>query len=318
MKTVIVPGVQIVKRPGLGLLAAVALLAPYGLTACATDDRSGTSVSGDCPTEPVSVVVSVDQWGDIVSQLGGACTQVTTLLAGSSVDPHSFEPTPAEAARFTGAQLVVVNGGHYDEWATKLAATSAPDAPVVNAVELSGHGAAGNPHVWYSPATVIAVSEAVTGELEALAPEAGEYFAERQSEFTESLAPYRQVIDAIHAGAEGRGYGATETVFDDMALTVGLTDRTPAGYAASSANETDPSPADLNAFLKLLSDRGVDVLIYNTQTQGTVPEQIRRAAESAGIPVVEVTETVAPGADSFQAWQVDQLSALAEALGVKL
>ena len=60
-----------------------------------------------------------------------------------------------------------------------------------------------------------------------------------------------------------------------------------------------------------------DVLIYNTQTEGSVPEQIRAAAESAGVPVVEVTETVAPGADSFEAWQVAQLTALAKALGVR-
>jgi zinc/manganese transport system substrate-binding protein len=47
-----------------------------------------------------------------------------------------------------------------------------------------------------------------------------------------------------------------------------------------------------------------------------VPQQLRSAAESAGVPVVNVTETVAPGAESFEAWQVDQLTALAEALDV--
>ena len=56
------------------------------------------------------------------------------------------------------------------------------------------------------------------------------------------------------------------------------------------------------------------MLIYNTQTEGSVPEQIRAAAERAGVPVVEVTETVPPGAQSFEAWQVDQLDCLAKAL----
>jgi zinc/manganese transport system substrate-binding protein len=58
------------------------------------------------------------------------------------------------------------------------------------------------------------------------------------------------------------------------------------------------------------------VLIYNTQTQGAVPEKIRAAAKEAGVPTVNVTETVAPGAVSFQSWQVDQLDRLAKALGV--
>jgi len=105
-------------------------------------------------------------------------------------------------------------------------------------------------------------------------------------------------------------------VFDDMAAAVGLQDKTPQGFQNAASNGTDPSPGDLGAFLGLLQGKGVDVLIYNTQTQGSVPEQIRSAAEAAGVPVVEVTETVAPGAASFEAWQVDQLRSLAKALGV--
>ncbi|KUI35480.1 ABC transporter substrate-binding protein [Mycobacterium sp. IS-1496] len=291
------------------------------MTACSSgDDAAAPSVQpgGDCPAEPVSVVVSVDQWGDIVSQLGGQCAKVSTVVASSSVDPHDFEPAPKDAALFEGAQLIVVNGGHYDEWASKLAASSAADAAVVNALEVSGSADAGeaNPHAWYNPAAVTAVADAVSAELVDLAPDAADYFAERQAEVSDALAPYHQVIGSIKATASGKTYAATESVFDDMAAAVGLTNRTPQGYQVAAANESDPSPADLDAFLRLLSDRGVDVLIYNVQTEGSVPQQIRSAAEQAGVPVVEVTESMPPDAASFQTWQVDQLSALAEALGV--
>lgn len=339
MQTVIVIGV----KPARALAAAIALTVPFALAGCGSADEpaqtAGTAAAGDCPTTPVDVVVSVDQWGQIVSALGGACAEVTTVLAGSSVDPHDFEPSPSDAASFTGAQLVVINGGHYDEWAAKLAQSTAPDAPVVDAMELLGGDHAGhdheahdheghdheehghepggaNPHAWYSPVAVTDVAAAVTAKLTELAPAAGEYFTTRQAEFTESLQPYHALIDTIRAGAAGKSYAATEGLFDDMAATLELTNRTPQGYQVASSNETDPSPADLDAFLRLLGDRGVDVLIYNTQTEGSVPQQLRAAAEAAGVPVVDVTETVAPGADSFEAWQVDQLTALAEALGI--
>ena len=336
------------------LTASFALALPLALSSCGSDEGSSTSAGtpppseGGCPTTPVDVVVSVDQWGDIVSQVGGACADVTTVLAGSSVDPHDFEPTPADAAMFDGAQLVVINGGHYDEWAAKLAASSAPDAPVINAVELSGHegeeghshegeeghshegeeghsheGEAGhdhagepNPHVWYNPMVVNEVAEAVTAHLKELAPDAADYLDERHGEFENVMKPYNDAIATIRSGAQGKTYAATESVFDDMANALGMQNRTPEGYQAASANEAEPSPADLDAFLRLLGDRGVDVLIYNTQTEGSVPEQIRAAAEQAGVPVVEVTETVPPNTESFQTWQVGQLDALAEALGV--
>lgn len=322
-------------------LAGIAASAALVLTACGGSGNTGAgdeASAGDCPAAPVDVVVSVDQWGDIVSQLGGVCTRVTTVVAGSSVDPHDFEPAPSDAVAFEGAQLVVVNGGHYDEWATKLAQTSAPDAHLIDAVALStghsdhdhedhegheghdheGHDHAdeGNPHVWYRPSAVTEVADAVTAELTALSADAAGYFADRHRAFVESMKPCEDTVAAIRAGATGKTYAAAEGVFDDMAAALGLTNRTPPGFQVAAANHREPSPADLDAFLNLLSERGVDVLVYNTQTEGSVPEQIRRAAEQSGVPVVEVTETLPSDAGSFQDWQVAQLDSLAEALGV--
>ncbi|MGW0159790.1 metal ABC transporter solute-binding protein, Zn/Mn family [Mycobacterium sp. NPDC003323] len=350
LQTVIVVGV--ITSVSVRALAGAALLAaPFALTSCGSDTESApssaaTAAGGACPTTPVDVVASVEQWGQIVSSLGGDCVNLTTVLAGTSVDPHDFEPSPSDAAAFDGAQLVVINGGHYDEWAAQLAQSTAPDAVVIDAMELldgdhdghdhgshehegheheghteeghEGHDHGGpNPHAWYSPVAVTDVADAVTAKLTELAPAAGEYFDTRHTEFTAALQPYDALIDKIKAGSAGRSYAATESLFDDMAAALGLVNRTPQGYQVASSNETDPSPADLDAFLRLLSDRGVDVLIYNTQTEGSVPQQLRAAAEQAGVPVVDVTETPAPGAATFEAWQVDQLTALAEALGIE-
>lgn len=340
MQTVIVIGV-ISFASSRALAAGLLLVLPVALSACGANDEpapaSTAAQAGDCPTTPVDVVVSVDQWGKIVSALAGACANVTTVLSGSSVDPHDFEPSPSDAAAFEGAQLVVINGGHYDEWAAKLAESTAPDAPVVDAMAIlagdhaghdheepgheepghEGHNDGANPHAWYSPVAVTDVADAVTTELTKLAPAAGDYFSARHTEFAEALAPYRDLIAEIKAGATGKSYAATESLFDDMATELGLANRTPQGYQVAASNESDPSPADLDAFQRLLADRGVDVLIYNTQTEGSVPEQLRAAAEAAGVPVVDVTETPPPGAPTFEAWQVDQLTALAEALGVR-
>ena len=85
-----------------------------------------------------------------------------------------------------------------------------------------------------------------------------------------------------------------------MAAALGLEDATPSGYRKAAANGSEPGPADLAAFEDLLSSRAIDVLIYNRQTEGAVPKQLRAAAERAGVPVVEVTETVAPGSDRLR------------------
>ncbi|OBF54548.1 ABC transporter substrate-binding protein [Mycobacterium sp. 852002-50816_SCH5313054-b] len=261
-------------------------------------------------------MVSVDQWGDIVSELGGSCAAVKTILASSSVDPHEYEPSPADAASFTGAELVVVNGANYDPWASKLAASSAAGARVVSVAAVTQTPDGANPHLWYLPSAVTALADAVTAELTQIDPPAASYFSQRRSEFSAAIAPYTGLIGKVKTAAAGKSYAATETVFDYQAHALGLVNKTPAGYQRASANETDPSPADIDAFRTALAGRHVDVLVYNTQTEGSIPQQIRSAAEQAGVPVVEVTETVPPGQTSFEGWQFAQLTALGKALGV--
>jgi zinc/manganese transport system substrate-binding protein len=84
------------------------------------------------------------------------------------------------------------------------------------------------------------------------------------------------------------------------------------------ASESDPAPADINTFLDALARHSIDVLIYNPQTEGSIPDQIRLAAEQAGVPVVIVTETVPQDQTTFAGWQDTQLTDLAKALGVRL
>ena len=102
-----------------------------------------------------------------------------------------------------------------------------------------------------------------------------------------------------------------------MAAAVGLTDVTPEGYRRASSNDSDPAPGDLTGFESALSDGSIDVLVYNRQTSGTLPEQLRSTATRAGVPVVEVSESPPDAGGSFVAWQLAQLTELSNALGTK-
>jgi zinc/manganese transport system substrate-binding protein len=319
------------------LPATAAALALFAATACSADadatDRAATS-TGDpasCPGEVLDVVVSVGQWGDVVRSLAGDCADVTTVVDSAAVDPHDFEPTTGDLAAFEDADLVVVNGAGYDAWATAAVASLDPEPVVVDTAEASGvgssdhdesahageqeeHGGGGNPHVWYSPDGVQATSDAVTAALTDLSPEAADHFTERADAWTAELQPYRDAVGELQAAAAGRSYAATETVFDPMAAELGLTDATPAGYRDAMSNETDPAPGDIAAFETALRDGSIDVLVFNTQTEGSIPASLRTTAEEAGVPVVEVTESQPTGGGSFVSWQLEQLRQLSDAL----
>ncbi len=287
------------------------------LGACTTSSNGGASRTpkGDCPTAPVPVVVSVDQWGDMTSRLAGDCGAVTTIFKSSSADPHDYEPTPAETAEFTGAKLVVVNGLDYDPWADRAVATLDTAPVVVNAGRVVGLRNGDNPHLWYGPDIVSRVADAITAKLERLRPADAAYFRARHTAWRASMRPYEAEIAAIRVAARGKSYAATEGIFAYMANALGLTDRTPPGYASATANGSEPSPGDLHAFEQELARGRIAVLIDNTQTQGAIPDQLRADAKRADVPVVPVTESVPPRFRTFVAWQLSQLKDLARAVG---
>ncbi|WP_409330219.1 metal ABC transporter solute-binding protein, Zn/Mn family [Trujillonella humicola] len=332
------------RRQSRTAVLALAGAATLVLAACGADGGGGVTTSeGDadaCPGEVVDVVVSVGQWGDVVESLGGDCATVTTVISSTAVDPHDFEPTTGDIAAFEEAGLVVLNGADYDHWAADAAGNVNPAPVVLDLAEVvgieteehaeeegehaedehgdeeehaeeDGHGHGGvNPHIWYSPDHVQQAAGAITAELSELSPDAADYFAERAAAWEAEMQPYLDEIESLRTAAEGRSYLATESVFEYMAEAIGLTDVTPEGYRDAASNETDPAPGDVAAFQSTLEAGEADVLIYNSQTEGSVPEQLRSTAEDAGVPVVEVTESVPDDEGSFVDWQLAQLRAL--------
>lgn len=296
------------------VLAAIGTLA---LTGCSDSGSAGTGAAvrpGDaaaCPGDVVDVVVSVGQWGDVVGQLGGDCTAVTTIVTSAAIDPHDFEPGTADLAAFTGADVVVLNGAHYDEWAENVVETLDDEPVVVSAAEVAGVADGEDPHLWYDPAIVEQMSGAVTEALVDASPGAGPYLADRARAWETELQPYRDAIEKLRAVAAGRTYAATETVFDRMAAAVGLRDLTPEGYRRAVSNEGEPTPGDLADFAAVLSGGEVDVLIQNVQTEGELAASLMSAAKDGGVAFVAVTESQPEAGGSFVAWQVAQLEELA-------
>nr|WP_281371503.1 zinc ABC transporter substrate-binding protein [Petropleomorpha daqingensis] len=262
----------------------------------------------------VDVVVSVSQWSDLARTLGGDCTTVTTVLASSAVDPHDYEPKPADIAAFEKADLVVLNGAGYDTWAADAVRNLDPRPAVVTAAQVAGWRTGDNPHLWYDPDLVPRMAARVTAELTTLAPHDADVFTARATAEERDRQPWTDELAALRTAAAGKTYAATETVFDPTARAIGLRDVTPEGYRSAVSNEGDPAPGDIAAFEKALRTGEVDVLVVNTQTEGELPDQLRATAEHAGVPVVEVTESPPHPGGSFVAWQLAQLRRLSTAL----
>src|SRR5690625_1301319 len=121
---------------------------------------------------PLSIVVTIHPWADLLRQLGGPLVEVEQLLP-PSVSPHDFDPRARDVLSIARADLLVYNGGSgLDEWVLPLFEAAGGTAETVAVSELVSfdplgsshvHGHAGehheepaaeavNPHIWLDPA----------------------------------------------------------------------------------------------------------------------------------------------------------------------
>lgn len=270
--------------------------------------------SSPSPTEHqhtgLDVVASTDVWGSVAGAVVGAHGTVKSLVTGTVADPHSFEASPADAAEVADAALVVYNGGHYDHWIEEVLSTN-PDVPTVDGFSLLPTGEPANEHVFYDLATVKAVATAVAEKLGGIdAEHAADYTAnaERFGAELDTLATAQRAIGAAHPGA---AVVSTEPVAFYALRNSGITDRTPQSFADAVEEGDDPAPADVAAMLDLINSGQVSAIVVNTQTETPATQRISDAARQAGLPAIEVTETLPAGMD-YLAWQratTDEISA---------
>ncbi len=104
----------------------------------------------------LKVVASFSILGDLVQRMGEDRVEVRTLV-GPDSDAHVFEPTSADARAVAEADVLVVNGLAFDDWAVRLAKSSGSRAAIVTASKLvtpRKRNGAPDPHAWHDPANV--------------------------------------------------------------------------------------------------------------------------------------------------------------------
>ena len=296
----------------LRALTAVSVIVALALVIAAC----GSAGTAAAPAGTLRVVAAENFWGSIAAQLGGSKVAVTSIITNPNTDPHSYEPTAADARTIAGAQMVVLDGIGYDPWATQLMAANPVGGRVVlNVGQLVHVPVGGNPHRWYSPTDVHAVIDRITADYQHLDPSASAYFATRRSAYlTQGLARYDQLIAAIKAKYAGTPVGASESIFAPLAQALGLKLLTPPSFLAAISEGTEPTAADKVTIDHQIAAHQIKVYVYNSQNATPDVQSQVQAARAAGIPVTTITETLAPASATFQAWQVSELSALQAAL----
>ena len=178
-------------------MKAALLRAASALAACAA-----LAARGEAPALRVVTLGTV--LAEVAREVGGGGASVVNLV-GPGVDPHTFNPSPADVRALVDADVVLASGLGLEAYLDRLVAGAGPrgrvvevgDAlPVVIRAPGAGPGGERDPHWWHSIDDVAAAAELVRAEFARARPGSSEAFARNARAYERRLAALRAWVEA--------------------------------------------------------------------------------------------------------------------------
>ena len=288
-----------------GLVAAF-FLAPqiFGSNPQPSSSASPT-LTREGETGKVSVAASTEVWASVTGIVGGDWVEVTTIVPGNQ-DPHSYQASARDQLVVEEAELVIANGGGYDDFMTQLFEASNNQGVFIKLVEgehIHGDEAHAeethtedthdhaNEHIWFDLAKTEHAAEEIAASIIELRPEANADVTKNLEFFKSELANIELRVEALRERALGAGFIASEGVANLLLEDAGFQNLTPEALADAIEEERDVPVAALNEAEKLLKNKVAAILVVNVGTQDPTSDRLKAAAEAGGRPVVSVAET---------------------------
>ena len=237
----------------LGLLAIAALL----LSGCSTAPKPWSAGTG-----PIKIVATTNVWGSVANLVAGDTATVSALIYNTTQDPHSFEASAQDQLDINNADIVIMNGGGYDDFVEKLVEADPTPAILVNAYMAAGEDDGRNEHIWYDVDQVGDVAAVIGGAIETIDPSKSDQIWASVEEFKTQLTSRKDKLEAFKTANSCGKVFATEPLIDYLLEDAGCQNVTPAAYSEAIEEERDVPPAVMEECKKILA-AGVEFVAVN-------------------------------------------------------
>jgi zinc/manganese transport system substrate-binding protein/manganese/iron transport system substrate-binding protein len=226
--------------------------------------------------------------GDLARNVGGDLVDVAVVVK-ANVDPHDFEPTPADLDALARADVIVKNGVGLEKWFDDTIESAEPEGKIVDASQgvalRHGNGtdeqAAGDPHIWHNPQNAKIMAANIATALEAVEPAAA-------ATFERNLAAYATQLDTLDADVQHQIATLTnkKVVTNHDAFGYYL-DHYGLQYVGaiipSFDSQAELSPRDVHTIVTKIEAQGVKAVFSESSLPAKTAEAI---AQEAGVKVV--------------------------------
>lgn len=267
-----------INRWPLALLAAVLLAAAALAGACGNDAPSSNG--------KVKVVTTIPLFAEMVGAVGGDRVDVSSL-APAGADPHTFEPSPQDVQRVSGARLAFGNGLDLEPATENLLKANLPGGAVYlqlgeRAAQLGALVIDENPHLWLDLDTARLYARIIRDSLVAADADGTAVYNANYDTYAATLddvAAYaRTRIDSIPAA--NRKLVTTHDAFPYLARYLGLEI---VAFAEEGPGQ-DISPQAAAGLRDALKQQDVPAVFTEPQI-GSGNKVLESAASDAGVQV---------------------------------
>ncbi|MDO4458251.1 metal ABC transporter substrate-binding protein [Lactobacillus taiwanensis] len=281
----------------MGLVTLLSLI----MVGCSNKQNS-TSQS-----DKISIVTTTNVYSDIAKNIVGKYGTATAIIDKSSVDPHDFDPTTADAKKVAQANIIVANGLGYDSWMNKLA-KSVDKKPVLVGEDLMGLKSGDNPHIWYNLDMPTKYVDYLVKRLSKLDKKHATYFKENGEKYLAKIDKIKKLVKANKD--DQKPVFVSEPVFDYALQEAGykIGDKK---FEEAIENGTDPSPKTINEMNNAIKEKKIAFFVNNTQASSSTVKSFVKLTKKNNIPVLNVRETI-PNNTTYLAWMKENYQKLAD------
>jgi len=234
------------------------------------------------------VLTSTTFLADITRNIAGDRLQVESLLP-YGVDPHSYQPTPQDAARLSESQLIIVNGAEYEHFLESLLENAGGEATTLEAAAgispraeaESEHGI--DPHMWLDPNNIIHYVENIRDALTHLDPQGEAVYRTNADTYISELRNLdswiREQVDQIPeekrlliTNHEALGYFAEQYGFTVTGTVI-----------ESFSSDASPSAQQIAELIEQIRSSGAPAIFLDASDNPTFARQI---SEETGVRVI--------------------------------
>ncbi|CAB4833318.1 unannotated protein [freshwater metagenome] len=271
-------------------LLVMALVATSLVAACGAD--AGGSRQSSNPDAPLQVVTTTTVLTDFAAVIGGERVGIYGLLK-PNVDPHDYEPAPADLDAIAKARVIVKNGVGLEEWlddtirssGTKATVADASEGITVRDLPAADHDAAhdhGDPHIWHDPRNATRMVTTIAAAFTAADPAGASVYAANLATYVAALRSLDTEIAADIDTLTNKKLVTNHDAFGYFVDRYGLT--FVGSIIPSFDTSADLSASDLRNLVTAIKAEGVKAVFSESSLPAKTAASI---AADAGVKVVE-------------------------------